>query len=252
MAGGNYVEVFNAGAYKTTKYAKQGDLGTKVLKPRPTGTVWKRGSVQHPRWELTAAHGGGYQYRLCPAGSTLDETCFSKNPVAFARAADGGYKHTAIFANASKNHEFNATMVESGGGVGWMLHPHGYSSGAPCDWNPGATGLHCKWGCAKCGAPCTSGPKRFPCSCPLWPYPPPHTHTHHRRLRHHRTGTHARMGTHGHARARTGTRTHTHARARVMSSNDTVLAYHYETITSQWHGGVKGGRTHVYDVLEHE
>ena len=64
MAGGNYVEVFNAGAYKQTKFAKQGDLGTKVLKPRPSGTVWKRGSVVHARWELTATHGGGYQVTL--------------------------------------------------------------------------------------------------------------------------------------------------------------------------------------------
>ena len=32
-------QVFNAGAYNTTIYAKQGDLGTKVLKPRPSGTV---------------------------------------------------------------------------------------------------------------------------------------------------------------------------------------------------------------------
>ena len=64
MAGGNYFEVFNAGAYNTTINAKQGDLGTKVLKPRPSGTVWKRGSIQKTRWELTAAHGGGYQYLL--------------------------------------------------------------------------------------------------------------------------------------------------------------------------------------------
>ena len=54
-------QVFNAGAYKTTKFAKQGDLGTKVLEPRPSGTVWKRGEQVKPRWELTAAHGGGYQ-----------------------------------------------------------------------------------------------------------------------------------------------------------------------------------------------
>ena len=64
MAGGNYFEVFNAGAYNATPNAKQGDLGTKVLKPRPSGTVWKRGSIQKTRWELTAAHGGGYQYLL--------------------------------------------------------------------------------------------------------------------------------------------------------------------------------------------
>ena len=31
---------------------------TQVLKPRPTGTVWKRGSTAKTRWQLTANHGG--------------------------------------------------------------------------------------------------------------------------------------------------------------------------------------------------
>ena len=63
MAGGNTFEVFNAGAYNATKFARQGDLG-KVLPPRPSGTVWKRGTVARTRWQLTASHAGGYQYRL--------------------------------------------------------------------------------------------------------------------------------------------------------------------------------------------
>ena len=37
MAGGVQTEAANGGTYNTTKYAKQGDLGSKVLKPRPTG-----------------------------------------------------------------------------------------------------------------------------------------------------------------------------------------------------------------------
>ena len=32
--------------YNTTKYAKQGDLGSRVLQPRQTGTVWKRGGTE--------------------------------------------------------------------------------------------------------------------------------------------------------------------------------------------------------------
>ena len=59
MAGGTPVEEFNAAAYNTTEFAKQGDLGSKVLAPRPTGTVWKRGSLAKARWEITANHGGG-------------------------------------------------------------------------------------------------------------------------------------------------------------------------------------------------
>ena len=66
MAGGNTYEVFNAGAYNATQYAKQGDLGTKVLKKRTDlyQTVWTRGATEATRWEITAAHGGGYVYQL--------------------------------------------------------------------------------------------------------------------------------------------------------------------------------------------
>ena len=31
----------------------------------------------------------------------------------------------------------------AGGGKGWVIHPMPYSSGAPCDWNPGAIGPSC-------------------------------------------------------------------------------------------------------------
>ena len=76
MAGGVDHEVFNAGAYTTTKFATQGDLGTDVLPKRPTGVVWKRGDVVDARWAMTAQHGGGYQYRLCKATDELTEECF--------------------------------------------------------------------------------------------------------------------------------------------------------------------------------
>ena len=104
MAGGSPKEVFNAGAYNTTVHAeppslifltltltltfhphphphphpnpdpdqvhaKIGDLGSQVLAPRPSGTVWRRGSVAKARWQLTARHGGGYQYRRAATAS---------------------------------------------------------------------------------------------------------------------------------------------------------------------------------------
>ena len=59
MAGGTPQASFNAAEYTTTKFAKQGDYGTVVLKPRPTGTVWKRGATAAVRMQLTANHGGG-------------------------------------------------------------------------------------------------------------------------------------------------------------------------------------------------
>ena len=60
-AGGTDNVAFGAAGYNTTIYAKQGDLGSVVLKPRPSGTVWKRGAIETARWQYTASHGGGYQ-----------------------------------------------------------------------------------------------------------------------------------------------------------------------------------------------
>ena len=84
MAGGSPIHQFNAGEYNTTVYAKQGDLGTAVLKPRPSGTVWTRGATAKARWQNTANHGGGYSYRLCPASEPLTEECFQRHPLKFA------------------------------------------------------------------------------------------------------------------------------------------------------------------------
>jgi len=46
-AGGSDVEMFNACAYNTTINTKQGDLGSEVLKPRPTGTIWMAGRIEN-------------------------------------------------------------------------------------------------------------------------------------------------------------------------------------------------------------
>ena len=38
-------------------------------------------------WGIRYNHGGGYQYRLCPAGEPLTEACFQKLPLEFDRGA---------------------------------------------------------------------------------------------------------------------------------------------------------------------
>lgn len=63
----------------------QGDLGstsTRVPKLLEE-TVWIADSVAEVGWGITANHGGGYQYRLCPADSELTEDCFQKTPLQF-------------------------------------------------------------------------------------------------------------------------------------------------------------------------
>lgn len=162
MAGGVQQEVFNAGAYNTTKYAKQGDLGSVVLAPRPSGTVWTRGSVVNARWQNTAQHGGGYQYRLCPSSEALTEACFQKMPLKFARPD----KHRIIFSNSSLNRDITARVVpHSVTGTGdWMMNPLPYTSDACCDYVV-PEGQHCDYKCPGCGAPWYSADGACPVDC---------------------------------------------------------------------------------------
>ena len=130
-----------------------------MLKPRPSGVVWKTGAVERTRIEVTATHGGGYIYQLCHAatvnaGNAVEiESCFASAPLKFAPAQGGGYKHLVVHSDPSKDFEIDGVMVTEGGGTGWMRHPWPYQSNAPCDWNPGRVGQHCHWGCPRCRAP---------------------------------------------------------------------------------------------------
>ena len=165
MAGGTYSEVFNAGAYNTTVYARQGDLGTQVLPQRPSGTVWRRGEEAHTRWQLTAAHGGGYQYRLCPAEAELTEACFQANPLQFKTDAAGAYSVTTRFNDTSLDHSIPAVIVTEGeGGLGWVQNPLPYITDIACDYAV-AEGSHCEWDCPGCGAPLFAADEACPCDC---------------------------------------------------------------------------------------
>eukprot|EP00035_Acanthoeca_spectabilis_P012425 m.221729 g.221729 ORF g.221729 m.221729 type:complete len:365 (+) comp15617_c0_seq5:15-1109(+) len=73
-----------AAFYTNTIHAKEGDLGSKVLPPMPSGVTIKAGSTFDATWSMRANHGGGYQYRLCSAKSELSESCFQQTPLPFA------------------------------------------------------------------------------------------------------------------------------------------------------------------------
>ena len=53
---GQTEDAFNAAEFNDTKFAKQGDRGSVVLKERPSGTVWTRGQSAVVRFQLTANH----------------------------------------------------------------------------------------------------------------------------------------------------------------------------------------------------
>jgi len=72
-------------------------------------------------WTLQANHGGGYSYRLCPLGSTLDEECFQKTPLDFV-----GQSAFRWGGRGGKVHNFNATYVTEGTtptGSMWAMNP---------------------------------------------------------------------------------------------------------------------------------
>merc|ERR1712125_3733 len=60
-----------------------GQKGSEVL-PASEPTYWKAGGTAQVGWGLSAQHGGGYSYRLCPKGSTISEECFQSNSLSFA------------------------------------------------------------------------------------------------------------------------------------------------------------------------
>jgi len=62
-----------------------GDHGSKVLAAGPSTATWVIGSNVEVKWGLRFNHGGGYQYRLCPATEELNENCFMRNPLDFVR-----------------------------------------------------------------------------------------------------------------------------------------------------------------------
>ena len=67
-----------------------------IRPPMPTGTVWKIGGEATVSWNVRNNHGGGYQYRLCPASEPLTEECFQKYPLEFNQD-----KQAILFANGS-------------------------------------------------------------------------------------------------------------------------------------------------------
>lgn len=73
------------GSYVTSEHATHGDHGSTHLKKNTSlgGTTWTAGEEAEVIWQITANHGGGYQYRLCPADQALTEDCFRNMPLEF-------------------------------------------------------------------------------------------------------------------------------------------------------------------------
>ena len=88
--------------YVPTAHAKVGDLGSVVLPPRPMGTAWRRGATVKASWTISANHGGGYQYRICPRGEALTEACFQRRPLPFAGRQQLQFKHNSTVLDVER------------------------------------------------------------------------------------------------------------------------------------------------------
>jgi hypothetical protein len=150
MAGGNWRMVGGEAKYSKTVHAKQGDLGSKVLPPAPSGTVWRAGGTEQTAITIRANHGGGYSFRLCPASEPLTEACMQKLPLAFVPG-----RQTLRWSNGTSlvirgNYTTDGTSPK---GSSWAQNPLPYSNaGNPPEFKPPC---HERSGCAAgVGAEC--------------------------------------------------------------------------------------------------
>jgi len=102
--------------------------------------TWKAGDAVEVAWSVLANHGGGYQYRLCPASEALTEECFHRMPLPFvgqqslrwdrkigSRSDAGGVAGRGDASSAdSKQIWFDGTYVTNGTvptGSQWARNP---------------------------------------------------------------------------------------------------------------------------------
>lgn len=106
--------------YVDTTHVKIGDLGSKTLKPRPTGVEWVAGEEYEVAWTMQANHGGGYSYRLCPANRELNEDCFNEWPLPMV-----GKSALRWGGEGGRVLEFDAVTITEGtkAGVMWRKNP---------------------------------------------------------------------------------------------------------------------------------
>eukprot|EP00937_MAST-01D_sp_MAST-1D-sp2_P003648 g3648.t1 len=72
-----------AGAqFENTSFARANDVGS-ALPAMPPQAMWAAGAAVEVGWTVMAHHGGGYAYRLAPAGGPLTEAVFVKTALPF-------------------------------------------------------------------------------------------------------------------------------------------------------------------------
>jgi len=80
-AGGYRTETDGGG--QTPSGSPQFFPGSKLPKLDGVHTEWLAGDAVEVGWMVGVNHGGGYQYSVCPAGTTIDEECFNAHVLPF-------------------------------------------------------------------------------------------------------------------------------------------------------------------------
>merc|ERR1712130_10194 len=104
IAGGNDT-VYANGGY-APKGISQGFDGVNMPKMPPV--TYKRGEAVEVAWAISANHGGGYSWRLCPADGKVSEECFQKNQLDFV-----GTSSWIVYADGTRK-EFQRELVTEG------------------------------------------------------------------------------------------------------------------------------------------
>eukprot|EP00928_Gymnodinium_smaydae_P028390 TRINITY_DN21659_c0_g1_i1.p1 TRINITY_DN21659_c0_g1~~TRINITY_DN21659_c0_g1_i1.p1 ORF type:complete len:426 (+),score=29.75 TRINITY_DN21659_c0_g1_i1:74-1351(+) len=124
QAGGKFRATPMGGdsVFTDTKQAQMGDMGSEVLKPVPLSMqpIWEIGSAVDVAWGMRYNHGGGYQYRLCPADEPLTEACFQNMPLEFVKS-----EHKLLWNNGSVLEVLGEAKGVFVSGVGVTFGPPG-------------------------------------------------------------------------------------------------------------------------------
>jgi hypothetical protein len=119
MAAGGIGDNKKAAGF-TPPGVKSGALGTAL--PPTKLTKWVVGQTVEVAFGLWANHGGGYQYRLCPADSSnLDEECFKKMPLEYADGKQAFFWNDG--PNKGKEIKIDATRLAARDGSIWTKNP---------------------------------------------------------------------------------------------------------------------------------
>jgi len=85
-------------------------------------TEWVKGSNQEVALAMTANHGGGYSYRLCPKNATISEECFQRRVLRFANDMhELRYGNLTLMGDVMSLPAYKVPLVKTTQGV----HPKG-------------------------------------------------------------------------------------------------------------------------------